>query len=81
MLYEWGLAAMFRDINKDGLPDLFVCNDFDGEDRLWINQGSGQFRLAPSYALRKTSMFSMGVDFADINRDSLDDFFVLMAHD
>lgn len=76
-LYEWGLAAMFRDINKDGLPDLFVCNDFDGEDRFWINKGNGQFRLAPSYALRKTSMFSMGIDFADINRDSLDDFFVL----
>ena len=76
-LYEWGLAAMFRDINRDGMPDLFVCNDFDTEDRLWLNVGKGKFREAPAYGLRKTSMFSMGVDFADINRDSLDDFFVL----
>ena len=75
--YEWGLAAMFRDINRDGMPDLFVCNDFDTEDRLWLNIGKGRFREAPSYGLRKTSMFSMGVDFADINRDSLDDFVVL----
>jgi len=75
--YEWGLAVMFRDINRDGLPDLFVCNDFDTEDRLWLNIGKGRFREAPSYGLRKTSMFSMGVDFADINRDSLDDFVVL----
>ena len=76
-LYDWGLAAMFRDINQDGKPDLYVCNDFDTEDRLWLNIGKGKFREAPLYALRKTSMFSMGVDFADINRDSLDDFIVL----
>ena len=76
-LYEWGLAAMFRDINRDGRPDLYVCNDFDTEDRLWLNVGNGRFREAPSYSLRKSSMFSMGVDFADINRDSLDDFAIL----
>ena len=76
-LFEWGLSVMFRDINRDGRPDLYVCNDFDGEDRLWINVGQGRFREAPALALRKTSMFSMGVDFADINRDGLDDFIVV----
>src|SRR5262249_730484 len=24
---DWGLAAMFRDLNGDGAPDLYVCND------------------------------------------------------
>ena len=76
-LFEWGLSVMFRDINRDGRPDLYVCNDFDGEDRLWLNVGQGRFREAPALALRKTSMFSMGVDFADINRDGLDDFIVV----
>ena len=76
-LFEWGLAAMFRDINRDGRPDLFVCNDFDSEDRLWLNIGNGNFRLAPTYSMRKSSMFSMGIDFADLNRDGLDDFFIL----
>src|SRR5262249_3213886 len=30
---DWGLSAMFRDINGDGLPDLYVCNDFQSPDR------------------------------------------------
>ena len=76
-LLEWGLSVMFRDINRDGKPDIYVCNDFDGFDRLWLNTGRGRFREAPSLALRKTSMFSMGVDFADIDRDGLDDFLVV----
>ena len=75
-LYDWGLSAMFRDINGDGLPDLYVCNDLTSPDRIWINQGHGQFRAIPRTALRKTSWFSMGIDFADLNRDGLDDFLV-----
>jgi hypothetical protein len=74
---DWGLAAMFRDLNGDGAPDLYVCNDFDSIDRVWINQGHGRFRAIPRLALRKASLFSMGVDFADINRDGFDDFLVL----
>jgi len=75
--YDWGLAVMFRDINGDGLPDLYVCNDFQSPDRIWINQGAGKFRAIPRLALRKSSRYSMGIDFADINRDGFDDFFVL----
>ncbi len=75
--FDWGLAVMFRDINQDGLPDIYVCNDFDSPDRIWINQGDGKFRAIPRLALRKLSLFSMGVDFADINRDGFDDIFVL----
>ena len=75
--YDWGLSVMFRDINGDSLPDLYVCNDFQSPDRIWINQGAGKFRAIPRLALRKTSRYSMGIDFADINRDGIDDFFVL----
>ncbi|HTL55709.1 MAG TPA: FG-GAP-like repeat-containing protein [Candidatus Limnocylindrales bacterium] len=74
---DWGLSAMFRDINGDGLPDLYVCNDFQSPDRFWINQGGGKFRLLPRVAQRKSSMSAMAVDFADINRDGYDDFLVL----
>ena len=73
---DWGLSAMFRDLNGDGFPDLYVCNDFSSPDRVWLNNGKGQFQAAPSIALRKTSWASMAVDFADINRDGLDDIFV-----
>jgi hypothetical protein len=74
---DWGLSAMFRDINGDGLPDLYVCNDFQSPDRFWLNLGGGRFQLLPHTAQRKSSMSSMAVDFADINRDGFDDFLVL----
>lgn len=73
---DWGLAAMFRDIDQDGAPDLYVCNDFRSEDRIWLNDGAGKFRAAPKLMMRKQSLSAMSVDFADLNRDGLDDFFV-----
>ena len=76
-LFEWGLTATFRDANDDGLPDLYVANDFHSPDRFWLNQGGGRFRLVPRVAVRKSSLFSMAVDFADVNRDGFLDFFTL----
>jgi hypothetical protein len=75
--HGWGLSAMFHDVNADGAPDLYVCNDFFSPDRLWLNDGKGTFRSAPGLTLRKTPLSSMAVDFADINRDGWDDFFVV----
>jgi len=74
--YDWGLTASFRDLNGDGAPDIYVCNDFESPDRIWINNGKGQFQAISRLALRQTSLFSMGVDFADINRDGFDEIFV-----
>ncbi|MGE3312698.1 MAG: FG-GAP repeat domain-containing protein [Limisphaerales bacterium] len=76
-LNDWGLSVLFRDLTGDGLPDLYVCNDFASPDRFWINQGGGRFRAAPAQALRNTSKFSMGVDAADVDRDGFDDLYVL----
>jgi hypothetical protein len=73
----WGLSVAIRDLNQDGLPDIYVCNDFDSPDEIWINQGGGKFRALEHLAMRKSSVFSMGVDFADINRDGYDEFLVL----
>src|SRR5690349_13799939 len=36
---DWGLSVMFRDLNGDGFPDFYVCNDNASPDRLWINTG------------------------------------------
>ena len=74
---DWGLLAMFRDLNGDGAPDLYVCNDFFSPDRVWLNDGHGKFRSSPPLTLRKTCLSSMAVDVADINRDGLDDLFVV----
>jgi hypothetical protein len=74
---DWGLSVLFRDLNADGAPDLYVCNDADSPDRVWINDGAGRFDALPRLALRHTSLSSMGVDAADLNRDGRDDLFVL----
>jgi hypothetical protein len=74
---DWGLSVIFRDLNGDGLPDLYVCNDFVfWPDRIWLNQNSKRFQAAPRAALRCVSLSSMAVDVADINRDGFDDIFL-----
>jgi len=74
---DWGQAVILRDINGDGAPDIYVCNDFWTPDRIWLNDGRGRFRALPRLAMRNSSTFSMGVDFGDLNRDGFDDFMVL----
>ena len=74
---DWGLSVIFRDMDLDGDPDIYVCNDFWSPDRIWINDGNGNFRAIERLALRNTSATSMGVDFADIDRDGDYDFFVV----
>ncbi len=74
---DWSLTATFRDANDDGAPDLYVCNDYWTPDRFWMNQGDGAFRAIDRLAIRHTSENSMGVDFADLDRDGDMDFLVL----
>ncbi|MEN9678144.1 MAG: hypothetical protein RIS76_4040, partial [Verrucomicrobiota bacterium] len=77
---DWGLAVRFSDVNGDGRPDLYVCNDLQTPDRFWLNVSAGgrpQFRAIARTALRSNSTFSMGVDFADLNRDGFPDFFTV----
>lgn len=69
------LAARFYDVNGDGAPDLYVCNDLEDPDQFWLNDGNGGFRLAPQLALRATSNTCMSVDFGDVNRDGHADIF------
>src|SRR5947208_1526087 len=74
---DWGLAVQFHDLNGDGAPDIYVCDDLFTPDRIWMTAGKGGFGALPRLALRNTSTFSMGVDFADIDRDGAVDFFVV----
>lgn len=71
----FGLSAGFYDVNDDGAPDLYVCNDFEDPDQFWLNDGTGGFRLLPALAMRATSNTCMSVDFGDINRDGAVDIF------
>ncbi|HUF25474.1 MAG TPA: FG-GAP-like repeat-containing protein [Gemmatimonadaceae bacterium] len=71
----FGLAAMFVDLDGDGAPDLYVANDFEDPDQFWRNDGRGNFRLVPWYAVRSTSNSTMAVDVLDVDRDGRPDLF------
>ncbi len=74
---SFALGAKFHDLDGDGDPDLFVANDFEDTDILWLNDGRGNFRMAGWPALRQMSNSSMGVDVADISGDGRPDLFVV----
>lgn len=74
---DWGLAVVMRDFTGDGAPDIYVCNDLFTPDRIWINDGRGIFRALDNFSLRSNPTFSMGVDFADVDRDGFYDFFAV----
>jgi len=71
---DLGLAVQMRDVNGDGAMDIYVCNDFQTPDRLWLGDGRGHFQEAGAFSLRNMSLASMGVDFADLDRDGRYDF-------
>ncbi|HLX59968.1 MAG TPA: FG-GAP-like repeat-containing protein [Planctomycetota bacterium] len=70
-----GLSATWWDFDGDGLPDLYVANDFTGADKLYHNNGNGTFTDVINM-MPHTSWFSMGSDFADIDNRGMFDFFV-----
>ncbi len=69
-----GLSATWWDCNSDGLPDLYVANDYFGPDHLYVNNGDGTFSDRVGELVPHVPWFSMGADSADINNDGLFDF-------
>ncbi|MEL6193897.1 MAG: VCBS repeat-containing protein, partial [Bacteroidota bacterium] len=73
----YGLGMMIDDFNEDGLPDIYIANDFHEDDYLYINQGKGKFREELRSRIGHTSKFSMGGDAADINNDRSPDLITM----
>ncbi|MGN6396055.1 MAG: VCBS repeat-containing protein [Mucilaginibacter sp.] len=73
----YGLGAAIDDINGDGLPDIYISNDYTIPDYLYINNGDGTFTNRLQTSLGHTSQFSMGNNVSDINNDGLPDIFTL----
>ncbi len=73
----FSLGLSIADINLDGWPDVFVGNDFNEPDHLFINNGDGTFNDRLSDKLDYTSLYSMGSDIADINNDGFPDLITL----
>lgn len=73
----FGLGVGVDDLNGDGWPDIYVSNDYNEEDYVYINQQDGTFKNEVKEVLDQTSLFSMGNDIADINQDGLPDILTL----
>ncbi|MGV9777482.1 FG-GAP-like repeat-containing protein [Streptosporangium sp. NPDC003464] len=83
----WTLALGAQDLDGDGLPELYVANDF-GPDELLVNEsapGRISFREArgtrhlatpKSRVVGQDSFKGMGVGFTDLNADGTPDILV-----
>ncbi|WP_094766772.1 VCBS repeat-containing protein [Pseudozobellia thermophila] len=65
----FGLGVAVSDMNNDNWPDIYVSNDFNEQDYLYINNQDGTFTESLEKFIGHTSHFSMGSDIADINND------------
>ncbi len=71
------LGVVASDFNNDGYPDIYISNDFNAPDFMYINNGDGTFKNDILNSLQQTSFFGMGVDAADFNNDGWVDIFQL----
>jgi len=69
----YGLGVNITDINHDGWKDIFVTNDFNNSDHLFINDKHGKFIESSKKYFKHGSYNAMGNDVVDINNDCLQD--------
>lgn len=75
--YGYGLGVAVADVNNDGFTDIYVTNDYEQPDYLYINQGNNTFKESIKKYTNHTSFYSMGVDIADFNNDGFEDILTL----
>ncbi len=75
--HAFGLSASIADINSDGWPDIYVANDFNKPDFLFINNRNGTFTNKLTEYIKHLSFSAMGSDISDFNNDGLEDIYVV----
>ena len=73
----YGLGVAVSDLNGDGWPDIYVSNDYLGNDKLWLNNHDGTFTNTVGASVGHQSYSGMGVDAADLNNDGRPDLMTL----
>jgi enediyne biosynthesis protein E4 len=85
--HAWTLAIGAADLDRDGLSDLYIANDFGPDQLLWNRsrpgnvkfqelQGETGFFRPSSMVIGHDSFKGMGIDFGDVNNDGVFDMFV-----
>ncbi len=74
---SYALSATIGDISNDGWPDIYISNDYEEPDQLFINNKNKTFTNISNTSLRHMSNFSMGVDIADFNNDGWLDIYTV----
>ncbi|MEM7106413.1 MAG: VCBS repeat-containing protein [Bacteroidota bacterium] len=75
--FAYGLNVVTADINADGWTDIYVSNDYEKPDYIYINNKNGTFSEEIKKRTRHISNFAMGSDIADYNNDGLVDIAVV----
>jgi len=69
----YGLGVVVADFNRDGWPDIYVSNDLQPNDVIYVNNRNGTFTNEAGKWLKHSSYAGMGVDVADFNNDGWPD--------
>lgn len=72
--YIWSMSATVGDVNRDGFPDLYICNNSNG-NLLKINNGDGSFSEAAAEYNATYNAFSWGGQFYDADNDGWEDLY------
>ena len=67
------LAIALWDLNDDGRPDIWVGNDFDEHDRVWLQSATGGWEPAQPFA--HTTHSTMGIDRGDVDGNGTPDYY------
>ena len=72
---RYSFSCAWGDSNSNGLPDLFVANDF-GSSQLYRNKGDGQFEVASKQSHVEDVGARMGCAWCDYDNDGRQDIYV-----
>jgi len=85
--HAWTLAIGAADLDRDGLSDLYIANDYGPDELLWNHSRPGQVKLQllkgekgfftpESMVIGNDSFKGKSADFGDINNDGIFDMFI-----